>query len=117
VNIGLDLTIHAPKRLAAMAVLAHAHDADFRFLRDHLEISDSDLSKQMSALADAGYVSVSKRGRGRGSVTTFRITKTGRAAYRAHRQALEKLMAGPQPETPTAGQAPRRTSSRADQNR
>lgn len=94
-NAGLDLTIHAPKRLAAMAVLAHAYYADFKFLRDHLEISDSDLSKQMSALAEAGYVAVSKRGRGRGSVTTFRITKAGRAAYEAHRLALEKLLAGP----------------------
>lgn len=94
---GLDPTIHAPKRLAAMAVLAHARDADFTFLRDHLGISDSDLSKQMSVLARAGYVTVSKRGRGRGSVTTFRLTKAGRAAYEAHRRALEELLAGPKP--------------------
>lgn len=91
---GLDLTIHAPKRLAAMALLAHAYDADFKFLRDHLQVSDSDLSKQMSTLAEAGYVSVSKRGRGRASITTFRITKTGRDAYQAHRQALENLLSG-----------------------
>ncbi|MQA82996.1 MAG: ArsR family transcriptional regulator [Streptosporangiales bacterium] len=81
-----------------MAVLAHAQDADFKFLRDHLQISDSDLSKQMSILVEAGYVSVTKRGRGRASVTTFRITKSGRAAYDAHRQALEKLLAGPNTE-------------------
>lgn len=91
---GLDPVIHAPKRLSAMAVLAHARSADFKFLRDHLEISDSDLSRQMSALADAGYLSVSKRGRGRGSVTTFRITKEGRAAFDRHRRALEGILAG-----------------------
>lgn len=91
---GLDPTIHQPKRLAAMAILAHAHDADFTFLRNHLQVSDSDLSKQMSALVGAGYVAVTKRGRGRGSVTTFRITGSGRAAYAAHRQALERLLAG-----------------------
>lgn len=94
-STGLDLTIHAPKRLAAMAVLAHARYADFKFLRNHLQISDSDLSKQMSALVEAGYVAVSKRGRGRGSVTTFSITNTGRAAFEAHRQALERLLADP----------------------
>ncbi|MEV0398162.1 winged helix-turn-helix domain-containing protein [Polymorphospora rubra] len=104
---GLDPVIHPPKRLAAMAILAHAQDADFSFLRKHLEISDSDLSKQMSALVEAGYVSVTKHGRGRASVTTYRITKPGRAAYVSHRQALERILAGPtadtdaRPETPT----------------
>lgn len=96
---GLNPTIHQPKRLAAMAVLVHAQDADFKFLRDHLGVSDSDLSKQMSAQVEAGYVSVTKRGRGRASRTTFRITKSGRSAYDAHRQALERLLAGPDTET------------------
>lgn len=91
---GLDPTIHPPKRLAAMAVLAHAQDATFAFLRSHLEVSDSDLSKQMSALVEAGYVTVAKKGRGRGGVTTFSITKAGRAAYAQHRAALERLLAG-----------------------
>ena len=90
----LDPIIHPPKRLAAMAILAHAQDADFKFLRSHLHVSDSDLSKQMSALADAGYVTIRKTGRGRGSVTTFRISKAGRAAYHAYRKALEELLAG-----------------------
>ncbi|WP_036555003.1 transcriptional regulator [Nocardioides insulae] len=89
---GLDPLIHPPKRLAAMALLAHAQSVDFPFLRDHLQVSDSDLSKQMSALAAAGYVRIDKQGRGRGSVTTFRITKDGRRAYRAHRQALQDLL-------------------------
>ncbi len=52
----LDPVIHAPKRLAAMAMLDAAESADFTFLREHLGLSDSDLSKQMSALAQAGYV-------------------------------------------------------------
>ncbi|MCL3862531.1 transcriptional regulator [Actinotalea sp. K2] len=90
----LDAVIHAPKRLAAMAVLAASSGTDFVFLRDHLQLSDSDLSKQMSALRAAGYVSVSKSGHGRGSTTTYTITRTGRAAYRRHRQALEALLHG-----------------------
>jgi Winged helix DNA-binding domain len=47
---GLDPVIHVPKRLAAMAILSNAPHATFRFLRDELEISESDLSKQMSTL-------------------------------------------------------------------
>lgn len=93
-TFGLDPAIHAPKRLAFMALLAHAQDADFAFVREALKVSDSDLSKQATALNDAGYVEISKSGRGRGGRTTFRITKSGQAAYLAHRQALEALLAG-----------------------
>ena len=90
----LDPVIHAPKRLALMALLAHAQDADFGFVRDALGVSDSDLSKQATALAEASYITVAKAGRGRGGTTTFRITKQGRTAYEKHRAALEALLAG-----------------------
>lgn len=88
----LDAVIHAPKRLAAMALLDATTGADLAFLRDHLQRSDSDLSKQMSALQAAGYVDVSKFGRGRGGTTTYTVTRAGSAAYRRHRQALEALL-------------------------
>ena len=91
---GLDPVIHVPKRLAAMAVLANAPSASFRFLRDHLEISESDLSKQMSTLEAAGYVTSAKTGHGRGTSTTYAMTKEGRRVYQAHCAALRKLMDG-----------------------
>lgn len=88
----LDPVIHAPKRLAAMAMLYASVTTDFSFLREHLGISESDLSKQMSALEKAGYVKVFKTGRGRGSRTTYRLTRQGAAAYRGHRRALTRLL-------------------------
>ncbi|WP_228387569.1 MULTISPECIES: transcriptional regulator [unclassified Nocardioides] len=91
----LDPVIHAPKRLAAMAVLASASTVTFTFLRDHLDISDSDLSKQMATLEKAGYVDIFKSGRGRGATTTFKITGTGRKAYARHRAALAAILAEP----------------------
>ena len=90
---GLDPVLQQPKRLAALAVLAHSTTTDFTFLRDHLKVSDSDLSKQMSALGDAGYVEATKS-RGRGGSTTYRITREGRSAFDVHRRALERLVAG-----------------------
>lgn len=90
---GLDPVIHAPKRLAAMALLSNAMDADFAFVRDRLEVSDSDLSKQMAELARAGYVEIRKHGRGPGASTTYRITRAGRRAYLAHRAALQAILA------------------------
>ena len=89
---GLDPVIHVPKRLAAMAILASTPSASFRFLRDRLEISDSDLSKQMSTLEEAGYLTSAKDGRGRGASTTYAVTKQGRRAYEAHCAALRKLI-------------------------
>lgn len=93
-SYGLDPVIHAPKRLAFMALLAHAQDADFGFVRKALNLSDSDLSKQAAALADAGYIVINKTGRGRGSTTNYRITKNGKAAYHQHRMAIEALLVG-----------------------
>ena len=88
----LDPLLAAPKRLAAMAVLRRASSADFGFLREHLRISDSDLSKQMAALQAAGYVAISKAGRGRGGSTTYRITDIGATAYDRHRAALQAIL-------------------------
>ena len=90
----LDPLVHAPKRLAAMAVLATSAWAEFAFLRDRLEVSDSVLSKHMKLLQDAGYVKVSKRGRGRGASTWYRVTPAGREAFDAHVAYLQELVAG-----------------------
>jgi DNA-binding MarR family transcriptional regulator len=88
----LDPVLTAPKRLAAMALLSRAGSADFGYLRGYLQLSDSDLSKQMAALQAADYVSVAKSGRGRGATTSFAITKTGRTAYDAHRATLQGML-------------------------
>ena len=89
----LDPLIHAPKRLGAMALLSATTSASFGFMRDHLDVSVSDLSKQMKALGDAGYVSVKKTGHGRTGETNYRITKAGSKALKAHLEALHELVA------------------------
>jgi DNA-binding transcriptional ArsR family regulator len=90
----LDPLVHAPKRLAAMAILASSQSVEFAFLREHLEVSDSVLSKHMKLLHEAGYVKVIKRGRGRGANTWYRITREGRDAFAAHVAYLQALVAG-----------------------
>ncbi len=92
--VGLDPVIHAPKRLSAMAVLSSAETTTFGFLKEHLGVSDSDLSKQMAALEQAGYLTIRKTGRGRGSSTSYRLTRTGRRAYESHRAALRAILDG-----------------------
>ncbi|MFI7443176.1 transcriptional regulator [Nonomuraea indica] len=55
-----DEFLHVPARLSVVALLAPAEWVDFGFLRDSVGTSDSALSKQVSALAAAGYVTVRK---------------------------------------------------------
>lgn len=89
----LDQTIHPPKRLSIMATLRRTSAVDFRFLQQQLEITESDLSKQMKTLIEAGYVRATKRGRGPKSSTWFRATAAGRRAFDAHTAALQTLIA------------------------
>ena len=51
----LDDVIHAPVRFSIVAALATVEQADFATIRDTVEISDSVLSKQATALEAAGY--------------------------------------------------------------
>ena len=88
----LDPVIHAPKRLAAMAILVNSKAADFAFLRNHLGLSESDLSKQMSTLERAGYVKVTKTSRGRGGATWYRATAKGAWAFKGHMKALDAIV-------------------------
>jgi len=89
---GLDPIIHAPKRLMVMSILCSSVEADFPYLRDQLDVSESDLSKQMKALSDAKYVKVHKTGAGRGSVTRYAATRTGRKALASHTAAIRAIL-------------------------
>lgn len=98
---GLDPTLNQPKRLAAIAIIAASTSCDFAFLRDQLHLNDSDLSRHMTALNHAGYVTVRKSGGGRGSTTTYAITPAGRSAYARHRDTLTAFLAAHAPTTPS----------------
>lgn len=88
----LDPILTMPKKLAAIGMLASSAKVEFAFIRDHLELSDSDLSKQMKTLVDAEYVKVKKTGRGRDRQTWYSITKAGDRALRSHIDALRALV-------------------------
>lgn len=89
-----DELIHAPTRLSLVAFLAATHWADFAVLRDSLELSDSALSKQLTTLADAGYVEIRKAFVGKRPRTSARLTPEGRAAFDGHVAALQQIVAG-----------------------
>jgi DNA-binding MarR family transcriptional regulator len=88
-----DELIHAPTRLSIVAVLAASEWAEFVFVRDSLGMSDSALSKQISTLEEAGYVTVRKTGAGRNRRTHLRLSPHGRRAFDGHAAALQQLIA------------------------
>jgi DNA-binding MarR family transcriptional regulator len=87
-----DELIHASTRLSIVALLAAADWADFTFVRDRLELSDSALSKQLSTLEDAGYVEIDRPLRDRRRRVRARLTPAGLEAYRGHVAALREIV-------------------------
>jgi DNA-binding MarR family transcriptional regulator len=74
-------------------------------------LSDSALSKHLSTLEQAGYVTIRKTNSGRRRYTHLQLTRQGRAAFDGHAAALRALItaASPAPagEQPPAPPLPR----------
>ena len=90
---GLDPSIHAPARLHLMTLLAAVTEVEFVTLRDELAVSDSVLSKHLSALAEVDYVRTRKGVRAGRRTTWIALTNTGRTALRRHVTTLRSLIA------------------------
>ena len=87
----LDEVIHSPVRLSVVAALAATEEAEFGAVRDAVEISDSALSKAVTVLEQAGYVTVRKGYVGKRPRTWLTLSATGRAALRDHLAALRAI--------------------------
>ncbi len=70
------------------------------YVRDRLEISDSVLSKHLSALAEAGYVEVARVRANSRSRRQKALTKPGRVALQGHLAALQEIVAAAKFDTP-----------------
>lgn len=87
-----DELIHPATRLSVVALLAPADWIEFSFIRDHLGLSDSALSKQLSTLEDAGYVALERTLTDSRRRVRARLTDTGRAAFEGHVAALREIV-------------------------
>ena len=93
-----DELIHPGTRLSLVALLASADWAEFAFLREQLELSDSALSKQLSTLEEAGYVTIDRPVRDHRRRVRARLTEVGRAAFQGHVAALQQIVGTAEPE-------------------
>ena len=91
---GFDPLLQAPARLQVMAALAQVDSADFARLRAITGASDSVMSKHLSALAEAGYVVLSKAASEGRQRTWASLTRSGRAVFMVHVAALKRIVEG-----------------------
>ena len=87
----LDDLFGHPVRFSIIALLGAADRAEFGFVRDQVEISDSMLSKQVSALEQAGYIKVHKGFIGKRARTWLSLTAQGRRRFERHLSALRQI--------------------------
>jgi DNA-binding transcriptional ArsR family regulator len=88
----VDRLIHEPARMAIMAVLYGVESADFKFLLNMTGLTKGNLSAHASKLEEAGYVAIDKQFRGKVPYTEYRLTKQGRAAFKAYRAKLKWMV-------------------------
>jgi DNA-binding transcriptional ArsR family regulator len=88
----IDTLLHAPARLQIAAVLARVDEVEFATLREITEVSDSVLSKHLSALGEAGYVTLRKAAQDGRQRTWVAFAPRGAKAFKAHMAALQALI-------------------------
>lgn len=79
-------------RLGIMSILMVNEYADFNTLKALLAVTDGNLASHTKALEKATYILVEKQFIGRKPNTRYSVTKLGRAAFKKHIEALEKLI-------------------------
>jgi DNA-binding MarR family transcriptional regulator len=87
-----DTHVLAPARLKLMITLTAVSEAEFSTVRDALEVSDSVLSKHLTALETVNYVK-RRKGVHHGRRTTWiSLTPKGHKALQTHVAALQELI-------------------------
>jgi DNA-binding MarR family transcriptional regulator len=87
----IDELLQSRVRLAVVAFLASAGEADFSTIRDTIRTADGNASVHLRKLEDAGYVVTQKRFVERKPQTLYALTDRGRQALLDYVAHLERL--------------------------
>lgn len=88
----LDELLQHRSRLGACALLATADSLSFTRLKELLSETDGNLGANLKKLEEAGYISVSKEFVQRKPVSSYALTKVGRAKLKSHLAALRAVI-------------------------
>jgi DNA-binding transcriptional ArsR family regulator len=93
----IDELLQSRVRLAVVAFLASAGEADFSVIRDTIRTTDGNASVHLRKLEDAGYVAAQKRFVERKPQTRYALTERGRQALLDYVAHLENLLPAARP--------------------
>ncbi|PJB13698.1 MAG: transcriptional regulator [Flavobacteriales bacterium CG_4_9_14_3_um_filter_40_17] len=79
-------------RLGIMSILVVNEDADFNRLKELLNVTDGNLASHLKSLESSKYIEVEKSFIDRKPNTRYSVTKLGKAEFKKHLEALEKLI-------------------------
>ena len=91
-HTAIDELLQSRARLAIVAFLAGADEAEFVAVRDATKMTDGNASVHLRKLEDAGYVAVRKRFIARKPQSLYALTERGRMALLAYVAHLESLI-------------------------
>jgi DNA-binding transcriptional ArsR family regulator len=89
--VEVDRIIHEPARAAIMAVLYGVESADFKFLLEMTQLTKGNLSVHARKLQSADYLTIEKSFQNNYPHTRYRMTRLGRAAFRAYVNKIKWL--------------------------
>ena len=90
---GLERIFHERGRLAVCTCLVtHPEGMSFTELQEACGLTDGNLSRHLSALAEMDIVSVAKESNGGRPMTICRITKSGRTRFLSYIDELESVV-------------------------
>ncbi len=79
-------------RLGIMSILMVNDYADFNMLKELLGATDGNLASHTKALEKVAYIKIEKQFIGKKPNTRYAVTPLGKAEFRKHIDALEKLI-------------------------
>jgi len=88
----LDRVIHEKGRMAIMSLLAANPELSFTELRNHLNMTDGNITTHIRTLQEAGYVAVTKSFQNNRSLTTCALTQVGRKSFSTYIDLLEQIV-------------------------
>jgi len=91
----LNKAFESRVRLGIMAVLAVHEWVDHARLKEVLGVTDGNLASHLAALEELKFVQVRKRFVGKRPNTSYRSSTSGAKAFRAHLDAIERLIPKP----------------------
>ncbi len=81
-------------RIGIMSALIVNEEVSYNDLKALMDVTDGNLASHLKTLEEHEHIKVHKGFIGRKTNTVYSITKTGEKAFRAHIDALEKIIKG-----------------------